>query len=307
MKLVFMGTPPFAEQALRALAASGHQILAVVTRVDKPSGRGKVLAAPSVKVAAVELGIPVLQPVRIKDPAVLNELTLLRPDVIVVAAYGQILSREILSLPRFGCLNIHASLLPAWRGASPINHAIMNGDTETGITIMQMDEGMDTGAILLQASLPIELQDTTGSLAEKLSLLGARLILDALVRIEIDGLTPIAQDDSIATFAPLLKKHDGRINWTSSATQIKNRVRGLSPWPGAFTTLDGKTFKILEADVISGTDAPGKISIGIHDTIVVGTGDMLLSILRLQPEGKKGMTAGEFLRGQRAITGKNFA
>jgi methionyl-tRNA formyltransferase len=305
MRLVYMGTPQFAVQPLVALSDAGHQVAGVVTRTDKPAGRGRVLAEPPVKTAALERGMRVFQPKRVRDDEFVAVLQELRPDAIVVAAYGQILPSAILNLPRFGCINIHASLLPYYRGAAPINWAIINGESETGITIMRMDEGMDTGAILMQERVPIGPADTTGSLTEKLALLGSRLIVTAITLIESGRLTPQTQQSSLATLAPILKKENGRIDWTLPATGIHNRVRGLSPWPGAFSFLEGKIIKIIESAVVPGTSEPGVLS-ATGDILTVGTGEGILRILMLQPEGKKPMNAGEFLRGHRGIAGKKF-
>ncbi len=306
MRIVYMGTPGFAVAPLRSLQAAGHVIAAVVARTDKPAGRGKVLTSPPVKVAAEELGLTVLQPKRVREPAFVDTLRSLAPEVIVVAAYGQILPREILTLPKFGCVNIHASLLPAYRGAAPINWAIIRGEAATGITIMQMDEGMDTGAILLQERIAIGDRDTAGTVTEKLSDLGARAIVEALPRIASGELRPQEQDHVKATPAPPLTKADGRIDWTAAAGEIRNRVRGLTPRPGAYTYLDGKIVKVLETEAIAGSAEPGRITSPERDSIAVGTGSGLLRLVMLQPEGKKPMTAAEFLRGHRNIQGKKF-
>ncbi|MDA8100021.1 MAG: methionyl-tRNA formyltransferase [Nitrospiraceae bacterium] len=306
MKIVYMGTPRFAVPALRALHAAGHEIAGVVTRIDKPAGRGKVLTPPAVKIAALELGLSVLQPKRVREPAFVETLRSLAPEAIVVAAYGQILPKDILALPRYGCINIHASLLPAYRGAAPINWAIINGEAETGITVMQMDEGMDTGAILSQDRLTIAREDTAGSLTEKMAILGAAMIVDALPRIQAGALPPHGQDHSRATLAPLLKKEDGRIDWTLPAAKIADRVRGFSPWPGAFTLLDGKLVKVLEARAAEGTAEPGAVLHGDTGALLAGTGKGLLLITTLQPEGKKPMPSAEFLRGH-TISGKKFS
>jgi methionyl-tRNA formyltransferase len=306
MKLVFMGTPQFAVQPLRALAATGHEIIGVVTRIDKPAGRGRVLASPPVKQAALEMGLAVFQPRRVREPEFIATLRELNPEVIVVAAYGQILPKEILVLPRFGCINVHASLLPLYRGAAPINWAIIRGETETGITIMQMDEGMDTGPVLMKESMPIDPGDTAGTLTERLSVLGAKLIAAALPQIEAGKLSPQAQDSSRATMAPLLKKEQGLIDWTLSADEIRNRIRGLSPWPGAYCFLDNKMVKIIESETRPGSGEPGALFERDKNTLEAGTGRGLLRIVSIQPEGKKPMTAGEFLRGHRGIAGKKF-
>jgi methionyl-tRNA formyltransferase len=306
MKLVYMGTPQFAVLPLRKLAEAGHEIVGVVTRIDKPSGRGRVLVSPPVKKVAVEMKLPLYQPRRVREPGFISTLKSLNAEAIIVAAYGQILPKEILTLPKLGCINIHASLLPLYRGAAPINWAIINGDTITGITVMQMDEGMDTGPMLLQESIPIGPKDTTGSMLEKLSSLGARLIAEVLPLIADGSIVPHAQDDSKATFAPLLKKDDGFIEWKMTATEIHNRVRGMSPWPGAFTYLDGKMIKILESETMTGKGDPGVLLEIDRETLAVGTGFGLLRIGTLQPEGKKPMMAGDFLRGHHGLTGKRF-
>ena len=307
MRLIYMGTPQFAVPPLQALADAGHKILGVATRMDKPAGRGRALAAPPVKLAAQEMGLNVFQPKRVRDPEFIETLRKISPDVIVVAAYGQILPKDILNLPKYGCINIHASLLPKYRGAAPINWAIINGETETGNTIMRMDEGMDTGDILMQESIHISPKDTAGMLIDRLSRLGARLITEALPLIEAGTLAPKKQDASQATLAPLLKKEAGLIHWDLSAGEIHNRVRGFNPWPGAYTFLDEKLVKILEAEAVVGSGEPGVIYLNEQQQLDIGTGKDMLRILRLQPEGKKPMTAEEFLRGHRDVKGKKFS
>ena len=306
MRIVYMGTPPFAVPPLQSLITAGHEVVGVVTRIDKPAGRGKVLTPPAVKAAAERSGVPVFQPKRVREPESTAAIGAMGPDVIVVAAYGQVLPRELLALPKHGCVNIHASLLPAYRGAAPINWAIINGETRTGITIMQMDEGLDTGAILAQESIPIDPRDTAGDLTEKLSELGSRLVVDTLSRIEAGGLTAVPQDNGKASMAPLLKKDDGLIDWTMSARELHNRVRGLSPWPGAHGYLDGKLIKILGTDVAEGSGEPGVLYEQGRDGLAIGTGSGLLRIVSIQPEGKKPMSAAEFLRGHRGAVGKKF-
>ena len=307
MRLVFMGTPKFAVPPLRALAAAGHDIAGVVTRIDKPSGRNRVLTPPPVKLASQEAGFTVYQPRRVREQEFIEALRKLNPEVIVVSAFGQILPKEILFLPKYGCINIHASLLPAYRGAAPINWAIIHGEPFTGITIMQMDEGMDTGAILLQERIPIDPHDTAGTLTEKMSHLGARMITAALPLLETGKLEPVGQDGSKATLAPILKKEDGLIDWKLTALEIHNRVRGLSPWPGAYTFLDGKLIKIIESEAASGTGEPGMLYGTESNMLAVGTGSGLLRILTLQPADKRPMPAGDFLRGFRGIAGKKFS
>ena len=306
MRIVYMGTPPFAVPPLQSLITAGHEVVGVVTRIDKPAGRGKVLTPPAVKIAAEQSNITVFQPKRVRERSSVEAIEAMEPDVIVVAAYGQILPREILALPKFGCVNIHASLLPAYRGAAPINWAIISGETRAGITIMQMDEGLDTGAILAQESVPIDPRDTTGTLTEKLSELGSWLIVDTLSRIEVGGLTAVPQDNGKASMAPLLKKADGLIDWTMSAREIHNRVRGLTPWPGAHGYLDGKVIKVLGTEVAEGTGEPGALYEQDRNGLAIGTGNGLLRIVTIQPEGKKPMSANDFLRGHRGVAGKKF-
>jgi methionyl-tRNA formyltransferase len=306
MRLVFMGTPRFAVPPLQALAKAGHDVAGVVTRIDKPAGRGRAMAQPAVKIAALEIGLAVYQPKRVRDADVIEILRRLAPEVIVVAAYGQILPREILALPKYGCINIHASLLPLYRGAAPINWAIIHGETRTGNTIMRMEEGLDTGPILLQESIPIDPKDTAGTLTEKLSALGAKLIIAALPLIEAGKIRPEPQDSSRATLAPLLRKEDGLIDWKLSAQQIHNQVRGVTPWPGALTFLDENMVKILETETLQGRGDPGRLYEGMQGSLDVGTGSGLLRIIRLQQAGKKPMVTADFLRGHRGIEGKKF-
>lgn len=306
MRIIYMGTPQFAVPPLRALRSGGHDILGVVTRIDKPAGRGKVLTPPAVKVEAREMGLSVHQPRRVREPEFIETLRKLAPDAIVVAAYGQILPRDILSLPRFGCINIHGSLLPKGRGAAPVNWSIIRGETETGVTIMQMDEGMDTGAILLQERIPVGADETAGTLTEKLSLLGARMIAAALPLLEAGELKPVPQANEEATLAPMLKKEDGLVDWALPAEEIRNRVRGLSPWPGAYTFLDGKLTKIIGTEVVEGSGEPGMLYVTARETLDVGTDSGLLRITGIQAEGRRPMTAAEFLRGHRDVNGKKF-
>ncbi len=301
-----MGTPQFAVPPLRALADAGHEIAGVVTRTDKPAGRGQMLAAPLVKLAGQEMGLSVFQPRRVREVEFVEQLRALAPDIIIVAAYGQFLQKDILTLPKFGCLNIHASLLPLYRGAAPINWAIIRGEQETGITIMQMDEGMDTGAILMQERISIEPVDTAGTLTVKLSMLGARLITTALQLLASGRLVPTAQDNSKAIQAPPLKKEHGLIDWTFSAAEIHNRVRGLFPWPGAYSFLDGKMIKILTTEVTAGQGDAGLLYQRGRDILEAGTGCGLLRILSVQPEGKKSMTIAGFMHGHRGLAGKKF-
>jgi methionyl-tRNA formyltransferase len=306
MRIVYLGTPAFAVPPLQSLIQAGHAVAGVVTRVDKPAGRGRQLTPPAVKVAAEQAGLPVFQPKRVREPASIEVIRAMGPEAIVVAAYGQILPKELLALPRHGCINIHASLLPAYRGAAPINWAIINGEAESGITIMQMDEGLDTGAILAQERIPIEPGDTAGDLTEKLSVLGSRMIVDALARIGEGGIAAVPQDPARATLAPLLRKEDGLIDWRLSARELHDRVRGLSPWPGAYGFLDGKLIKVLRTEPADGEGEPGVLYAPGRNSLSAGTGKGMLRILSLQPEGKRPMTAAEFLRGHGGVSGKRF-
>ena len=304
MKIIFMGTPEFAVPSLNALLSSKKDVAAVVTQPDKPSGRGKKLTPPPVKVLALNSGVKVLQPEKLKDEAFLNTLKEINPDIIVVAAYGKILPSKILHLPRYGCINVHASLLPKYRGAAPISWAIINGEKETGITIMQMDEGLDTGSILLQKGIEITKEDTAGTLSNKLSKIGAELLIEGLNAIEKGEIKPITQDNSKTSYAPMLKKEDGQINWTKGAEDIYNMVRGMDPWPGAFTYYKGelwKVWKVRHGD--TGKGLAGEILAADKDRIDVASKDNVISIIEIQPANKKRMTVSVFLRGHKVEAG----
>ena len=298
MRIIFMGPPDFAVPALRALAEHGHEIAAVVTQPDKPKGRGGRMQFPPVKEAALELGIPVYQPAKIKAPEVIAQLRALQPDVIVVAAFGQILPKAVLDLPPYGCINLHASLLPKYRGAAPIQWAILDGETETGITTMQMDEGLDTGDMLETVTVPIAPDETGGSLHDKLAALGGPLILSTLDKAEAGTLKPVKQDGSRSCYAGMLDKKLGELDFSKPAVVLERLVRGLNPWPSAYTNFHGKILKIWQAEV---TDAysgePGEIVAVTKDRIVVAAGEQCLAIKELQLEGKKRMDTAAFLRG----------
>lgn len=304
MKIVFMGTPDFAAGALRALVEAGHQITAVVTQPDRPKGRGKELIFSPVKEYAISQGIEVFQPVRIKQQESVEILKLYEADVYVVAAFGQILSAQILGIPRLGCLNIHASLLPKYRGAAPIPWAILNGDEKTGITIMQMDEGLDTGDILMQKEVPIGEEETADSLHDKLMHLGAEMIVETLPLLYEGRLTPVRQKEEEATHVGKLDKDFGRIKWQEAADVIARKVRGLNSWPSAYTFFRGKRLKIWEASAIYEASARrvppeeyGMIIGAAKDAFYVRTGDGILQVNSVQPEGKKRMFVKEFLLG----------
>jgi methionyl-tRNA formyltransferase len=309
MKIVFMGTPEFALSTLKVLAASEHQILAVVTQPDRPKGRGQELTASPVKTFALKSGIDILQPDKASAADFVETLRGLKPDVIVVVAYGQILRKQVLEIPRFFCMNLHSSLLPKYRGAAPINRAIINGEKESGVTTMKMDEGMDTGDILLTQKIPIADADNAQTLHDKLAEAGGALVLETLKRIENNSLTPIAQDSSQASLAPKLKKEDGLIHWEKDAVSLRNQVRGLEPWPGAFTYLNSKRLRIcaVETTADEPQDHPGEVVRISDHGIEVGTGKGRLIITELQPEGKKRMSAKSFLAGNKIINGERFA
>lgn len=308
MRIVFMGTPEFAVPSLEALLSSGDQVVGVVCQPDRPKGRGHQLVAPPVKLVAERAGIPVLQPLKIRTPEFLQSLSSWQPDVIAVAAYGRILHAPILQLPPMGCVNVHGSLLPRYRGAAPVQWAVINGETETGITTMLMDEGMDTGAMLLQEKLEILPEDTAGTLAPRLAALGGRLLIDTLTQLKGGTLVPTKQDDQQATMAPLLKKEDGLINWTLSATSLANRVRGLSPWPGAYTFLGDERWNIWKAvtQVSATTDTPGTIVAVNKQSILVATGEGLLEIREIQTANSKRMAVAQFLAGHRVVVGQQL-
>lgn len=308
MKIIYMGTPDFAVGPLKAIIDAGYEVTAVVTQPDKPKGRSDRLVPSPVKEVAVEHGIPVLQPVRLRDPGSIEELRAYPADIIVVAAFGQILPREVLEMPEFGCVNIHASLLPHLRGASPIQHAILMGDKESGVTIMQMDEGLDTGDILIQESIPIEDDDTGGSLFDKLAVVGSGLIVKALPLIERGELTPVPQDEALADHVGMLKKSMGQIDFSRPAVEIERQVRGMDPWPGAYTSYNGKQLKIWKTvvDITSnhaGLPAPGTVVGTDKTSVYVSTGDGVLRIDELQLEGKKRMSVRDFLLGQHVNAG----
>ncbi len=308
-RIIFMGTPDFSVPALQGLIDGPDQVVAVVTQPDRPRGRGKKLSPPPVKVTAQAAAIPVLQPTQIKTAEFADELRSYEPDLIVVAAYGRILPASILDLPPYGCINIHGSLLPRHRGAAPIQWAILAGDKEAGVTIMEMDVGMDTGAMLLPAAIPIEDDDTAGSLFAKLSSLGATTLLKALELLHQNSLPPVEQDHSLATEAPPLKKEDGAIDWNRSAWQIHCLIRGMDPWPTAFSFLNGKRFRFF-APQLSEQDTdlePGSIIAADRNGLLLATGDKALLVREIQPEGKKRMTVEAYLCGQSLEKGQKFS
>lgn len=299
MRIVFMGTPEFAVPCLEALLKTEDTVVGIVTQPDRPKGRGQQLAPSPVKVIAERQHLPLLQPAKMKDASFMAELSAWKPDLIAVAAFGRILPAAILSLPPRGCINVHGSLLPKYRGAGPIQWAIINGETETGITTMLMDEGMDTGAMLLQESVPIAPDDTAGTLSPRLAEVGGRLLVETLVQLKTGALTPTPQDNSQATLAPLLKKEDGVIDWVMPAVRLANRIRGLTPWPGAYTFFKADRWTIWRATAIDepAVLAPGQIAALTKDAIHVATGRGMLAIRELQPANSRRMPAGQYLVG----------
>ncbi len=303
MRLVYLGTPSFAVPPLAALAAAGHEVLAVVAQPDRPAGRGQDLREPATKLWARERGVPVLQPEKVRDGRLAAELGALRPDVLCVAAYGRILGEDLLELAPHGAVNVHASLLPRYRGAAPIQWAIASGDRETGVTVMQMDAGLDTGDVLLQRALDVAPEDTAETLSPRLAELGGEALVEALALLAKGAIVPVRQDPARATAARILSKEDGRVDWTRPAREIANRLRGFSPWPGAWTTLDGRTVKLLSAapEEPGGTALPpgaARKAPGLGLSVACGGGTSLL-VRRLQPEGKAAQDALAFLNGLR--------
>lgn len=321
IRVVFMGTPEFAVPSLRALVehaapgrlwASGLHLVGVVTRPDKPAGRGRQVASSPVKRYAAEQHIPVYQPGPLRRPDALALLRSLAPDIIVVAAFGQLLPKEVLDLPPHGCLNVHASLLPRWRGASPIAAAILAGDSETGVTIMQMEEGLDTGPIVAQRAIPIAPDDTTGTLTAKLADLGAGLLIDTLPKWLAGGIEYTEQDSAKATLTRPLQKEEGRLLWTRLAVELERQVRAYAPWPGAFTTWNGHVVKILKAvvsDMPTEGRSPGSCFLagtGAGQRLLCACGTGALELTMLQLEGKRAMPAADVLRGHPALAEATF-
>ena len=305
-RVVFFGSPDFAVPTLRALLDSPWRPLAVVTQPDRPSGRGRKLARPPVAELAADAGIAVLQPERLRAPEAVAALVELAPDLQIVAAYGQLLPAAVLDAPRHGTLNVHASLLPRWRGAAPISAAIAAGDAETGATIMLVDETEDTGPILAQRETPIGERETAGELSDRLAALGAALLLETIPRWLAGEIAPQAQDDSLATRARRVRKEAGAIDWSQSAAQIARQIRAYTPWPGAFAALDGQRVRLAAATAEPGTGAVGEIvSVG-EDAIRVAAGEGIAAVERLQRAGKRELSAAEFARGAGELIGKRF-
>lgn len=309
MKIIFMGTPDFAAGALEALVRAGHEVLLAVTQPDKPKGRSSELVPPPVKVCALEHGIPVFQPRRIKVPEAVEELKRHEADIFIVAAFGQILSQEILDIPRYGCVNIHASLLPRYRGAAPIQHVIMDGEERTGVTIMQMDAGIDTGDMLYKREIPIGHKDNYETLHDKLMVLGGQAIVEALPLLEQGKLIPEKQKEEKSCYAPLIDKTMGEIDFSQPAVAIDRKIRAMTPWPSAYTRYRGKQLKIWLAQPAGnvnedGAHVPGEILETDKDSVTVAAGEGSLIIQELQLEGKKRMTAHDFLLGVKMQPGE---
>jgi methionyl-tRNA formyltransferase len=306
MRIAFAGTPEFALPPLEALAAAGHGLVVVLTQPDRPAGRGLAAAASPVKQAAARRGIPVLQPPTLKDPAVQARLAELAPDALVVVAYGLILPQALLDIPRLGALNIHASLLPRWRGAAPIQRALLAGDPTTGVCIMQMDAGLDTGPVLLREALPITPADTAGTLRDRLAAVGARLIVAALDGLSRGALRPMPQPDEGVTYAAKIAKHETRLDWSRSAAEAERRVRAFDPAPGAAAHVRGVELKIWRAAVVEGRGAPGAVIAADADGIVVACAEGALRLEALQRAGGRRLEAAAFLRGFALAPGDRF-
>jgi methionyl-tRNA formyltransferase len=300
MRVVFIGTGEIGVPTLRTLLNSEHEVVAVVTQPDKRVGREQRIEPPPIKKEVTKTRIPILQPARIKDQQATEEIRDFAPDVIVVVAYGQILPRDVLEIPRLACLNLHASLLPRWRGAAPIQAAIAAGDCETGITAMYMNEGLDTGDILLQRSVEILPNDTGGSLHERLAQIALQALLESLRLVAAGNAPRIAQDNAYATYAPKLKREHGLIDWSESAEAIERKIRAYNPWPGAFMKVDHQNLKVFSASVVDLNGQAGEVLRSDED-LIVATGKGALSVAEVQLEGKRRMSAAEFLRGHRAL------
>lgn len=303
MKIIYMGTPDFAVYALKSIVEAGHEVVAVVTQPDKPQGRSKALVPTPVKKQAIEYDIPVYQPEKVREESMVETLWNYSPDAIVVAAYGQILPESILNIPKYGCINIHASLLPKYRGAAPIEWSIIDGEEVTGVTTMYMEKGLDTGDMIEKVEVKIEAEDTGATLHDKLAEAGASLILSTLDALQNGTATRTRQDDSLSCYAKMLNKELGNIDFNKPACEIERLIRGLNPWPCAYTTLDGKSLKLYKAVVVDKEGKPGEIIEVTKKTFTVACGEGALVIKNLQPEGKKPMDTASFLNGNKLSTG----
>jgi methionyl-tRNA formyltransferase len=307
-RILFMGTPAFAARILNGLLLEKWNVVGVVTQADKPKGRGRIIVPPPVRTVAEEANLPVFQPARIKDPELIETLQGLDPEVIMVAAYGKILPHEILGLPRLGCFNVHASLLPAYRGAAPIQWSLIRGETRTGITIFRMDAGMDTGDILLTRSIAILPEETAAELRERLASLAIPMVSEALETLLQGKAVFIPQDSSRATYAPVLRKEYGRLDWGLAAEELRNRLRGFDPWPGAYTSWQGRLLKLFcgRAETLEPDLVPGQVAEASSRGLLVRTGVGVLRIEEVQIEGGRRMKVGEFLRGHRMKEGEQL-
>lgn len=303
-----MGTPDFSVPILEALLQAGHNVVLAVTQPDQPKGRGKAVQFSAVKTAAAAHQIPVYQPKRIREPECVSYLKTFEADIMVVAAFGQILSEDILTMPRYGCVNVHASLLPKYRGASPIQWAVLNGDKISGVTTMQMDAGIDTGDILEKTEIVLDEDETGGSLFDKLSDAGAKLCVQTIAHIQDGTVTRTKQEEAQATHVGMITKQMGKVDWTKSAAEIERQIRGLDPWPGTYTSLHGKTLKLWKAAVLEGGDSAqaGQIVYADKQQLVIQTGEGRLSLLEVQLEGKKRMRIDAFLRGHQIEPGQRL-
>lgn len=296
-RVIFMGTPEFACPTLQVLIDRGEQLLTVVTQPDRPKGRGQRLMSPPVKELALRHGIPVLQPLKVRDPAFIESILRLEPDVIVVVAFGQILPKVLLEIPSHGCINVHASLLPRYRGAAPLNWCIINGESETGVTTMLMDAGLDTGPMLLSRSIPIDENENIAALHDRMSVMGAQLLAETLDGLKIASIPPRDQDNAISCYAPMLKKEDGLITWSRDARTIHNQVRGMCVWPGAYTFMDDQMLKIYRTRVAAGSGQPGTVLRAAKGTLEIACLAGSLIIEELQTAGKKRLDSASFLAG----------
>ena len=308
LRIAFFGTPAFAVPTLDALVASNHTVVGVVTQPDRPHGRGQRISDAPVKARAMAAGLPVLQPDRLYDPVFVEAFEQLAPDLGVVAAYGRILPASLIDAPRLGMINVHASLLPRYRGAAPVHRAVIAGETETGVTIMRVVKALDAGPMLSSVRRAIGATETSEQVERDLARLGALELAAVVDRLASGGVEEIPQDDSRATYAPRLTKQDGAIDWTTSAARIHNLIRGLHPWPHAFATLDGRRYILLQSAPLGRATAAaaGSIVQATADDLHVATGDGILSILQIQPEGKRPLTIREFLAGHRVVVGARF-
>ena len=297
MRIVFIGSGEIGVPALHALQKSEHEVVAVVTQPDKPVGREQKITPPPIKAALGDAKMSILQPAKIKDPAAIEQIRAIAPEVIIVVAYGQILPRAVLEIPKIACLNLHASLLPRWRGAAPIQAAIAAGDRETAITVMYMDEGLDTGDVLLQRKIDIEPNETGDSLHDRLAQIAPNALLESLQLLANGNAPRIPQDKAVATYAPKLNRESGRINWNEPAEVIERKIRAYNPWPGAFTEFNNRKLKIFSASIVDLRGKPGEI-LRKDKELVIGTSDQALSLTEVQLEGKRRLSAAEFLRGQ---------